>query len=59
MSSNTTTMITAFGLSLLIAYSIMQILNFYGVGVEVYGFYMAFYLFLLVSAFILPRKYSE
>jgi len=51
--------ITAFGLSLLIAYSIMQILNFYGVGVEIYGFYMAFYLFLIISAFILPRKYTS
>ena len=51
-------MITAFGLAILIGYSSIQILNFYGVGIEVYGFYMLFYSFLLVSAFILPQKYS-
>jgi hypothetical protein len=52
------TIITAFGISLLFIYSIIQILQFYGVNVEQYGFYLIFYLFLLVSAFILPRKYS-
>ncbi len=52
------TIITAFGISLLFIYSIIQILQFYGVNIEQYGFYLIFYLFLLVSAFILPRKYS-
>jgi len=50
--------ITAFGISLLFIYSIIQLLQFYGVNAEQYGFYLIFYLFLLVSAFILPRKYS-
>ncbi len=50
--------ITALGLFLLITYSATQLLNFYGVSVETYGLYLVFYLFLIVSAFILPRNYS-
>ena len=50
--------ITALGLFLLITYSTTQILKFYGVSVETYGLYLVFYLFLLVTAFILPRNYS-
>jgi hypothetical protein len=50
--------ITALGLFLLITYSTTQLLKFYGVSVETYGLYLVFYLFLLVTAFILPRNYS-
>ena len=51
--------ITALGLGLLISYSVVQLLKFYGVGIESYGFYLAFYMFLLVSAFVLPQAYSS
>ena len=51
--------ITNIGISVILLYSIIQILNFYGVGVNVYGSYVAFYIFLFVSAFILPQKYPQ
>ena len=35
--------ITLLGLSLIFFYSISQILKFYGVGEEVYGYYLIFY----------------
>ena len=49
--------ITIIGLSLIIIYSITQILNFYGIGPDVYGIYVLFYLFILLSWFILPNAY--
>ena len=42
----------------LIIYIIIQILNFYGIGKDVYGIYLAFFIFLLVTSFVLPRKYA-
>ena len=51
--------ITIFGLAVLIMYSITKILNFYGYGVDVYGSYLAFYIFLLIAAFTLNRNYPQ
>jgi hypothetical protein len=51
--------ITNIGISVILLYSIVQILNFYGVGVNVYGTYVAFYIFLFVSTFILPKEYPK
>jgi hypothetical protein len=51
--------ITLLGLSLIFFYSISQILKFYGVGEEVYGYYLIFYAFMLLSILILPNDYPK
>lgn len=54
-----TSSITIFGFAVLIIYSITKILNFYGIGVEVYGSYLAFYVFILIASFILEKYYPK
>jgi len=49
--------ITTLGMAILLVYGFTRILEFYGVGINVYGSYIAFYLFILISSFILPRDY--
>jgi hypothetical protein len=49
--------ITAFGLIMLITYAITKVLNFYEVGPNVYGSYLVFYVFLIISAFNLPKHH--
>ena len=51
--------ITLLGVSLIFFYSLTQILKFYGVGEEVYGYYMIFYVFMLLSILILPNEYPK
>jgi hypothetical protein len=51
--------ITLLGISLIFFYSISQILKFYGVGEEVYGYYLIFYTFMLLSILILPNDYPK
>ena len=51
--------ITNIGISVILLYSIIQILNFYGVGINIYGTYVAFYIFLFLSTFILPQEYPQ
>jgi hypothetical protein len=51
--------ITAVGISLMLVYATTKILEFYGIGPDVYGSYVAFYVFLIISSFILPRYYYE
>ena len=51
--------ITLLGVSLIFFYSLTQILKFYGVGEEVYGYYLIFYIFILLSIFILPNEYPK
>jgi hypothetical protein len=43
----------------LLVYGLTRILEFYGIGINVYGSYIAFYLFMLISSFILPREYPR
>lgn len=45
------------GITLVIIFSIIQILGFYGIGVNIYGSYIAFYIFLLISTYILNTQY--
>jgi hypothetical protein len=52
---NTGKTIFILGISLILLYTITTILNFYGIGPEIYGIYITFYLFLLLSYFVLPR----
>ncbi len=49
--------ITTLGISLLLVYGLTKILEFYGIGINIYGSYIAFYFFLVISSFILPRDY--
>jgi hypothetical protein len=51
--------ITLLGISLIFFYSLTQILKFYGVGEEVYGYYLIFYAFMLISILILPNDYPK
>lgn len=51
------TALTVAGLSLLLFYGVSKLLQFYGIGVEVYGSYLAFYVFLVVSTLVLPLSY--
>lgn len=47
--------ITLIGVSIVFFYSLTQILNFYGVGQDVYGVYVLFYIFLIISILVLPN----
>ena len=49
--------ITVVGITLLLVYGLTKILDFYGIGINVYGSYLAFYIFILISALVLPREY--
>ncbi len=51
--------ITFIGLSILFFYSLTQILSFYGIGEDVYGSYVLFYLFLICCIFVLPNEYPK
>jgi hypothetical protein len=51
--------ITLLGVSLIFFYSVSQILKFYGIGEEVYGYYLIFYVFMLISILILPNEYPK
>jgi hypothetical protein len=54
-----TAMITTIGFTWLILYIIIQILNFYGVGQDVYGIYLAFIVFMVLNSFVLPTKPAQ
>jgi hypothetical protein len=47
--------ITLIGVSIVFFYSLTQILNFYGIGQDVYGVYILFYIFLIISILVLPN----
>ena len=51
--------ITILGISIILLYSIIKILNFYGKGEEEYGIYIVFYFTLLILYFILPHEYPK
>jgi hypothetical protein len=51
--------ITLIGLSIVFFYSIIQILKFYGVGEDVYGVYILFYIFIIISILVLPNDYPK
>lgn len=51
--------ITTFGISILLVYGLTRILEFYGIGINIYGSYLAFYYFILLSSFVLPREYPK
>jgi|APCry1669189369_1035219.scaffolds.fasta_scaffold63475_2 hypothetical protein len=51
--------LTNIGFALLFLYSFMQIMNFYGVGLEYYFDYVLFYIFIMVTAIVLPHDYTS
>jgi len=51
--------ITMLGITILVMYSITKILNFYGVGVDKYGSYLVFYIFLLICYYIFNSEYPK
>jgi len=51
--------ITLLGLSIIFFYSLTQILNFYGIGEDVYGVYVLFYVFIILCILILPNEYPK
>jgi len=52
-------LITLLGISIIFFYSLTQILKFYGVGEDVYGVYVLFYIFIILSIIILPNDYPK
>lgn len=51
--------ITLLGLSIIFLYSLIQILKFYGVNPQAYTIYIYFYLFILITIFVLPNDYPK
>ena len=51
--------ITLVGISIIVFYSLIQILNFYGVGQDTYGIYILFYIFIILSTIISPKDYPK
>ena len=45
--------ISILGVSILLIYGISRILEFYGIGINMYGSYVVFYVFLLMSSYVL------
>ena len=55
----TSSIITILGVSLLLFYTIITILKFYGISESVYGTYLLFYIFLILSILVLPSDYPK
>jgi hypothetical protein len=51
--------ITLIGVSMIFLYSLSQILNFYGISQEIYGVYILFYIFIIISILVLPNEYPK
>ena len=51
--------ITIIGIAILFFYCLTQVLKFYGIGEEIFGVYIAFYIMLLIFICILPNNYPS
>jgi len=51
--------ITIIGISIILLYSITQILKFYGISQDKYMIYIMFYVFILACIVILPHDYPK
>lgn len=51
--------ITNIGVSIILIYSIVKLMEIYGIGLTTYGSYLAFYTFLFISSFVLPLQYPS
>ena len=47
--------ITILGVSILFLYCLTQILNFYGIDISIYGIYVSFFIFMIISVIVLPH----
>jgi hypothetical protein len=56
MKLSSTALITIVGVTSVLLYIIVQLLKLYDVDLSVYGKYIMFYLFILLSLFILPME---
>jgi len=56
---STSSTLTILGISIILIYSLIKILEFFGIRLNVYGSYISFYVFILISSFILPREYPK
>ena len=56
---NLSNIITVLGVSMLLFYSIVTILKFYGISESVYGTYLLFYIFIVISMVVLPTEYPK
>jgi hypothetical protein len=56
---STSSLITGLGILILLTYGSIKILDFYGISINVYGSYLAFYIFLLLSYYVLPKYYTQ
>lgn len=52
-------LITLIGLSIIFFYSLSQVLNFYGIGEDIYGVYILFYIFIILCILVLPNDYPK
>lgn len=48
--------ITGLGMAIIILYSIITLLSYYGVQMSSYAVYLSFYTFLFLSTWILPKQ---
>jgi len=51
--------ITLIGVSIIIFYSLIQILKFHGISEDIYGVYVLFYILIIISILILPHDYPK
>ena len=51
--------ITTIGIFVIVGYSVTSILNFYGISADVYGIYIVFYIFLIVTCMSFNCYYSD
>ena len=56
---STSSTITILGISIIVIYSLIKILEFYGINLNVYGSYISFYVFIIITSVILPREYPK
>jgi len=47
------------GIAIIVIYTTVKLMEYYGIDVSSYGVYLAFYAFLFVSTFILPLQYPQ
>ena len=52
LTMNSSTIITIFGTSVVVYYSILKIFEFYNIDVKSYGAYVNYYIFLLITIYL-------
>jgi len=56
--ASASSLLTSIGFVLIFLYSFMQIMNFYGVGLEYYFDYYLYLIFIMITAIVLPHEYT-